>query len=140
MIQPDDFAWPPMRYARNRFGVSRGTEMTIKHSFVTAAAIVCGLVVLAAREAYAMRAVVWTAHPQALRVDDDDWFPPLWFGFRAFIPRREVIIERNDYPPPPPPQPAFYYYCRYPQGYYPRIPSCPSGWLRVLPPDDGGPP
>ena len=120
--------------------------MTIKHPFVTAAVLAGSLFVVAAREAYAMRPVAWTMHPQLLQVDDDDdddggddWFP-LWFGFRAFAPRRRVIIERNYYPPPPPPQPTYYYYCRNPQGYYPRIPNCPSGWLRVLPPGDAGPP
>lgn len=27
------------------------------------------------------------------------------------------------------------YYCNDPAGYYPEVPSCPSGWLRVVPGD-----
>lgn len=27
------------------------------------------------------------------------------------------------------------YYCNNPAGYYPEVPSCPSGWLRVVPGD-----
>jgi len=41
------------------------------------------------------------------------------------------------YVSPPPPQiyiektPQYGYYCRNPAGYYPRIPRCPSGWMKV---------
>ena len=52
------------------------------------------------------------------------------------------------YPPPPvvvqvpPPtyaepeqqqQNYYWYYCQNPQGYYPYIKSCPSGWMKVVP-------
>jgi hypothetical protein len=30
-------------------------------------------------------------------------------------------------------QPSDWYYCRDPQGYYPYVESCPSGWTRVAP-------
>jgi len=38
--------------------------------------------------------------------------------------------------PPPPPQ-QVWYYCNNPQGYYPTVPACPSGWQTVpaTPPD-----
>lgn len=120
----------------------------IKGPFGVAVALASSLFLVTARSAVAAHfSQPLAAH--AVRVDDDDegdddgWFP-LWFGFHAFAPRRRVIIERNYYPPPPPPpqQPVYYYYCRDPQGYYPRVPDCPSGWLRVLPSHDGpdGPP
>lgn len=32
-----------------------------------------------------------------------------------------------------PEQPFYWYYCQDPQGYYPYIESCPSGWTRVTP-------
>jgi hypothetical protein len=28
-----------------------------------------------------------------------------------------------------------YWYCRDPAGYYPAVPTCPSGWLQVVPND-----
>ena len=118
--------------------------MATKNPWVLALGLVCGVLVVGSRTAWAAYPVASApVHGRALVVDDDDegdgdWFP-LWFGFRAFAPRRRVIIERNYYPPPPPPRPAYYYYCRDPEGYYPRIPNCPSGWLRVLPPGDGPP-
>ena len=33
-------------------------------------------------------------------------------------------------PAPPPPSPSWYY-CDNPQGYYPYVPSCASGWRQV---------
>ena len=30
-------------------------------------------------------------------------------------------------------QPFYWYYCQDPQGYYPYVESCPSGWTRVIP-------
>ena len=32
-----------------------------------------------------------------------------------------------------PEQPFYWYYCQDPQGYYPYVESCPSGWMRVVP-------
>ena len=40
---------------------------------------------------------------------------------------------------PPPPQtyiekpPSYAYYCRRPAGYYPQVPRCPDGWMKVVP-------
>jgi hypothetical protein len=28
---------------------------------------------------------------------------------------------------------SYWYYCRNPQGYYPYVKRCPSGWMRVVP-------
>jgi len=119
-----------------------------KGPLIIAVALVGSLFVVAARTVAVAQGPVIT-HAHAVFVDDDegdggDAWLPLWFGFRAFAPRRRVIIERDYYPPPPPPprrRPAYYYYCRHPEGYYPRVPNCPSGWLRVLPSrGPGGPP
>lgn len=109
--------------------------------------LAASLVVVGVRTVHAAQSVA--ASGQARRVDDDDrdgggWFP-LWFGFHFFVPRPPVIIgrpyypERNDYPatPPPPPLQTYYYFCQSPEGYYPQVPDCPGGWLRVLP--SGGP-
>lgn len=34
-------------------------------------------------------------------------------------------------PPPLPPPPQMYYYCDNPPGYYPTVPSCPTGFRQV---------
>ena len=28
---------------------------------------------------------------------------------------------------------SYWYYCQNPQGYYPYVPQCPSGWMQVVP-------
>ena len=119
----------------------------MKGALISAVVLATSLSLLAVRTAQAAQGLPYV-HPHAVRVDDDEgddeggdgWFP-IWFGFHAYAPRRRVIIERNYYPPPPPPEPTYYYYCRAPRGYYPQVPNCPSGWMRVLPPSgDDGPP
>ena len=30
-------------------------------------------------------------------------------------------------------QPYYWYFCRDPQGYYPHVENCPSGWMQVIP-------
>jgi hypothetical protein len=30
-------------------------------------------------------------------------------------------------------QPSYWYYCRDPEGYYPYVTKCPSGWAKVAP-------
>lgn len=49
-----------------------------------------------------------------------------------------VVVERQpqEYivrPDPEPEEPAYWYYCQNPKGYYPYVPRCPSGWMKVVP-------
>jgi hypothetical protein len=30
-------------------------------------------------------------------------------------------------------EPSYWYYCQNPQGYYPYVKQCPSGWTKVPP-------
>jgi hypothetical protein len=30
-------------------------------------------------------------------------------------------------------EPSYWYYCQNPQGYYPYVKQCPSGWMKVVP-------
>lgn len=39
---------------------------------------------------------------------------------------------------PAPPTQAWWYHCSNPEGYYPYVTSCPSGWTRVSPVPPGG--
>jgi hypothetical protein len=38
-----------------------------------------------------------------------------------------------------PTQGGYQYYCPNPAGYYPQVPTCAAGWLRVIPPNAPGP-
>ncbi len=31
-------------------------------------------------------------------------------------------------------EPSYWYFCKDPEGYYPHVKKCPSGWLKVVPP------
>ena len=42
-----------------------------------------------------------------------------------------VYIEQQ--PEPPQPAEAYWYYCPSRKGYYPKVPSCPQPWLKVVP-------
>jgi len=46
----------------------------------------------------------------------------------------EEAPETEVQPPPPVEEPLYWYYCPDPAGYYPDVPRCPKGWLRVVPP------
>lgn len=46
----------------------------------------------------------------------------------------EVYIQQQSPAPPSAPEQTYWYYCPSPQGYYPYIKDCPSGWMKVVPP------
>ena len=60
---------------------------------------------------------VWYFYPQPVYPYPDPYLPPM-----SVAPMPPASI---------PPGPS-YYYCPSPPGYYPYLPSCPSGW-RVVP-------
>lgn len=119
---------------------------------VLASGLLATLLVLGVRTGQADTIVLPGTAAHMIQVDDDDedrgdgdrWLP-FWFGLRAFVPQRQVIVEHQYYygpyaPPPPPayapPPQTYWYYCRDPEGYYPNVRRCPEGWMRVVP---GGP-
>lgn len=77
------------------------------------------------------------------------WLGPGWWGpyyypsyYYPYYPyyRTEppMIIQRQpeEYVQPAPEadeQEIFWYYCKNPQGYYPYVKECPSGWMKVVP-------
>ncbi|MGO9379130.1 MAG: hypothetical protein ACLPN1_09060 [Dissulfurispiraceae bacterium] len=44
-----------------------------------------------------------------------------------------VIQQQPAYSSPAPEEQNYWYFCTQPEGYYPYIKRCPSGWLRVVP-------
>ena len=66
------------------------------------------------------------------------WGPGPWWGAPYYYyGAPPVTIQQPpvyEQPAPAPPAPAYWYYCPNPQGYYPYIQACPTGWLQVVPP------
>ena len=74
------------------------------------------------------------------------WWPWFWGG-ALFAPRYvPPTVETQEQPlivvDPDEEQPYFWYYCKDPQGYYPYITSCASGWIEEDPDanPEGAPP
>lgn len=67
------------------------------------------------------------------------WWGPAYYPSYYYPYYQEppvVIQEQPDVYIPPTPQeqqPIFWYYCKEPQGYYPYVKQCPSGWMKVVP-------
>lgn len=67
------------------------------------------------------------------------WVGPGWWGQPYYsYPTPPVVIQQSpvvsQQPAPPPQAPTYWYYCQNPQGYYPYIRQCPTGWMQVVPP------
>ena len=68
------------------------------------------------------------------------WWGPSYYPYYPYNPYYEappaVIQQRPTYiePTPQPEEQSYWYFCTKPQGYYPYVKKCPSGWLKVVPP------
>ena len=58
--------------------------------------------------------------------------PPVYpYGY---YPPPVVVQQEQVYVQPPQEEDAnYWYYCEDPRGYYPYIPNCPGGWMKVVP-------
>ena len=79
------------------------------------------------------------------------WFGHYPFGYYPYAyypygyPYPSYVYPPYPYPPAQrqypvyvePEQPFYWYYCQDPQGYYPYVESCPTGWTRVVPTPPG---
>lgn len=67
----------------------------------------------------------------------DPWYYPYYPypSYRYYAPPTVVVPqEPQEYVLPESQQEAgYWYYCRNPQGYYPYVERCPSGWMKVIP-------
>jgi len=74
------------------------------------------------------------------------WLGPGWWGpypyyyptYYPYYSEPPIVIEQQPevYVQPAPQaveQPSYWYFCKEPQGYYPQVKRCPSGWLKVVP-------
>ena len=68
------------------------------------------------------------------------WVGPGWWGPPSYAsPTPPVIIQSPPVFAQPETAPAsqasaYWYYCPNPQGYYPYVQQCPTGWMQVVPP------
>ena len=75
------------------------------------------------------------------------YYPYPYYSYPSYpyYPAPPVINQQQSpvYVEPAPQQEEqnYWYYCPNPQGYYPYVPECPKGWLKVIPstvpPDEG---
>jgi len=65
---------------------------------------------------------------------------PVYPNVVAVQPSPPVYIEKGVEPAEgPAPSSNYWYYCPNPQGYYPYVRECQTGWLTVLPQSPGQP-
>lgn len=67
------------------------------------------------------------------------WWPsyyPSYYYPYYYPPSPPVVVEQPEVyvqPVPREQQQLYWYYCKEPQGYYPYVKECPSGWMKVVP-------
>ena len=63
------------------------------------------------------------------------FWAPFWVPYAApvVVPPPVVVTPAPAVVVPPTGSPTYWYYCDNPQGYYPYVSQCPSGWRAVSP-------
>lgn len=65
------------------------------------------------------------------------YYPPYYPYYAPYYAEPPIVIQQQpevyDQPAPQTEQQVYWYYCQDPQGYYPYVKQCPSGWLKVVP-------
>lgn len=63
------------------------------------------------------------------------YYPSYYYPYYPAEP--PIVVEQQPevyvQPPPLEEQPVYWYFCKDPQGYYPYVKQCPSGWMKVVP-------
>jgi hypothetical protein len=66
------------------------------------------------------------------------WGPPYYDVYNPYYAAPPVVIQQPQQYVQPAPQAEeqsyYWYFCGNPQGYYPYVKKCPSGWMKVVPP------
>ena len=78
----------------------------------------------------------WMMYDTPIYPYPDPMLPPAYIIDEPVTP--PITYVQTVSPPPPPPS-QVWYHCRHPEGYYPYIATCASGWQTVpaVPPDAG---
>lgn len=56
------------------------------------------------------------------------YYPPV-----VVVPSEPPVYIQKETIRPAQPSNYYWYYCRNPEGYYPYVKQCPTGWLKVAP-------
>ena len=64
----------------------------------------------------------------------DPFFRPYYaYPPTVIVPSQSPVYIQQQKPKITQPKTNYWYYCQEPEGYYPFIKKCPSGWLQVAP-------
>ena len=61
------------------------------------------------------------------------------YDYGTYVQRPDAGYQGDMYQGVQPQSSPYQYYCPNPAGYYPQVPTCAAGWLRVVPPSAPGP-
>lgn len=62
------------------------------------------------------------------------YYPSYYYPY--YPPDPPIVIQQPEVyvqPAPQEEQPLYWYFCKEPQGYYPYVKQCPTGWMKVVP-------
>jgi hypothetical protein len=72
-----------------------------------------------------------------------DPYPYYSYPYYPYYREPPIIVQQPEVyvqpapAPAPTQQPSYWYFCKEPQGYYPYVNKCPSGWMKVVPTPPG---
>ena len=70
-----------------------------------------------------------------------DPYPSYSYPYYPYYREPPIIVQQPEVyvqpAPAPVQQPSYWYFCKDPQGYYPYVNRCPSGWMKVVPTPPG---
>lgn len=62
------------------------------------------------------------------------YYPPYYaYPPTVIAPSAPPVYIQQEQPQPVQPQSNYWYHCQDPEGYYPYVKNCPSGWIPVSP-------
>jgi len=66
------------------------------------------------------------------------YYNPYYYGYNPYYAAPPVGGQQQPQqyiePAPQAEEQSYWYFCGNPQGYYPYVKKCPSGWMKVVPP------
>ena len=97
------------------------------------------VVLLAAMAVSGMAGAYHHAHARIGIVVGWPYYPPSYYHPYPSYPPTVIVqstpvyVEQGSAPAAPAQAPNYWYYCDNPQGYYPYVKECPTGWQKVAP-------
>lgn len=76
----------------------------------------------------------WWARPYPAYAYPPYGYAPYGYAPYAYPPAGGAVVIQPQTQTYVQQQPQYWYYCRNPEGYYPYVEQCPSGWMTVVPP------